>query len=137
MESFSQYSNPRSNSPTQWRTITLPLYVNTAGTSFLTPMVFPRIPRLFVIRISATHTGNAVAGGNTTIAVHNFAGGVGNAIASLVMPTAMAAWAEATATYVDAEVPLDTGILMLTVATDGGHRQIWATAYLQQVPLRG
>lgn len=128
--------NTRQYTDTEWKYIPMSLWVNGAGVSFLNPVTGPHISRLFVVRISAFHSGGAVAGGNTVIAVHDFntGGAGGTALASLTIPTAVAAWTEVTEEF-QVPVGLDN-FLILSVATDGGHRQIFATAYLAQVPLR-
>lgn len=136
------YRNPQASgvqarrqyTETEWAYIPITLHVDGGGTSTFSPLVGPHISRLFVVRISAFYMSGA-PGGDTTIELQDFTGGVPVTLASLTLPAALATGTEATDTFQEVEIGPSV-MAVLAVGTDGGHRDIFATAYAAQVPLR-
>lgn len=124
-------------SETEWKYFPVSLWVNAAGVASLDPLIgAQRIPRLYLVQISAFHSGEAVAGSDTILEVAYHDGGVPPQLGTLTIPTAVASYTEVTSTF-QAPVTDSNNLIIFAVKTDGGHRQIFATAWFAQVPLRG
>jgi len=112
------------------------LWVDLAGDSHLFPLVAPNIPQLYLVRIAAFHSDEAVAGGSTILRVSHETGvSFGDAIGSLNFPPTAPAFTSVSADL-QAPVAEDSLIAGLKMIVDGGHRQIFATAYFAQIPTR-
>lgn len=124
----------RQYTDTEWKYLTITLHVNAAGASTFSPLIGPHISRLFCIRISAVYMSGA-PGADTTLELQDFTGGVPVTLATLTLPAALATGTEVTDTYQEVEIGPNV-LAVLAVGTDGGHRDIFATAYAAQSPLR-
>lgn len=124
----------RQYTETEWKYIPITLYVNGAGASTFSPLVGPHISRLFIVRISAFYASGA-PGSDTVISLQDFTSGGPVTLASLTLPAALATGTEITDTFQEVEIGPQV-LAVLAVETDGGHRDIFATAYAGQSPLR-
>ena len=124
----------RQESLTRYNYITMTLHVTGAGASQFGTLIGPNISGLYLHRISAFYASGA-PGGDSTIQVQDFTGGVATPIGSLTLTAALATYTLATATFTGASTG-PTDLLVMAVGTDGGHRTIFATAYLATSPLR-
>lgn len=129
----------RQYTDTEWKYLTTTLHVNAGGASTFSPLIGPHISRLFVLRISACY-GSGVITGDTVLTLADITGGVPTTLATLTIPMALATFTEVTQVYqVTPTTQVEIGpsnMVVLAVSTDGGHRDIFATAYAGQSPLR-
>ncbi len=80
--------------------------------------------------------------GNTVISVDAHNGGVPTPLGQLTLDSGLAAFTVANIIFTSDEhqdgVPITASenMVIMAVGTDGGHRNIFATAYFAQIPLR-
>ena len=111
--------------------------------SHLDPLINPDfIARLFLVRIAAFHSGGGTVTGDTIISVDAHNGGVPTPLGQLTLDSGLAAFEVANIIFTSENqedgVPITASdnMVIMAVGTDGGHRNIFATAYFAQIPLR-
>lgn len=112
----------------------VPLWIDAANQSYLSPLIGHGVPDLYLVRISAFHSDEAATSGNTVLEVAAHTGGPPTVLGTLTLLNGPAGFQLVTAEFKVAVDPLS--LIIFARQTDGGHRQVFATAYFAQIPTR-